>query len=88
MNMNLHGLLLKTVLVCVVIYSRAKIACKLMFFAVFEMQFEDSSYTVSERAGSICVESLNHSEIAPYRKIPLSLVELSDEHLGIYPRLS
>ena len=60
-----------------------------MFSAVFEMQFEDSSYTVSERAGSldICVESLNTSEIAPDLTIPLSLVELSDEDLGIYPCL-
>ena len=70
-------------------HSRDKIVYKLMFFAVFEMQFEDSSYTVSEGAGSldICVESLNTSEIAPDLTIPLSLVELSDEDLGIYPCL-
>ena len=57
---------------------------KSMFLAVFEVQFESSVYTVSERVGSLdlCLQSLNHSQIAPNLNVPLLLEELSDEPLS------
>ena len=53
---------------------------------MFEVNFESSTYTVNETAGTltVCLEKGDIVDIAPGIIIEINLIEVSDEPLGTY----